>query len=93
MALCERRGCEREARWSPAIEMRPEVRLDPAIGGMMAVLDVDFCDECRAEAKLEDIVTDGVWFDLAQKFSRGYGGRIEPDRSRARLHWTEAKRS
>lgn len=78
---CARKGCSKTAVWQPNLGLRTassDVEAEAAIG-------IGLCDEHKAEARLEDLVTDKGWEMICGQF--GEMGRAIPDRSRTRLIW------
>ena len=75
IGVCDRMGCSEPAIWRPVLHLRPaEYSGDPAL----AYVGLTLCDEHRAEATVEEFLTDQTWNSLLEGFHQA--GAMVPTR-------------
>ncbi len=82
--VCSRRGCTRRADWTPVLLVfaPAEYKCNASIKIQLALR---FCDQCMAGVKLEELVDDAAWADVARIITGA--GFVEPDLSLTALSW------
>lgn len=90
MKLCNRQGCNREARWSPVLLLYAP-RKYGAHPPIQSHMTMGVCDVHRAGIQLADLMDDAGWVKITAAVAAS--GRAVPDRSRTQLAWETCARS
>lgn len=81
---CSREGCSDFATWWPILLLYAPVAYQDA-PPCPAKLSLPVCDECKAEIRVEDLLSDEGFDALA--FGIASAGKVRPDRDRTKLDW------